>query len=106
MKENPEKRNHWQQHVDALKSSGLTRREYCEKNQVSPSTLDYWCRKLNSDPGKMKKKNVTAWIPLQIGDGGHASTIDLQIGRITIAVRSGFDPTLLKELLRTLGALC
>ena len=106
MKENPEKRRHWQRHIEALKKSGQTRKEYCEANQINLSTLDYWCRKLNRRREKKNKKKAGGWIPLQIREDGSPSEIDLRIGRITIAVKSGFDGALLTELLRTLGAQC
>jgi hypothetical protein len=106
MKADAEKAKSWQQHIEAIKSSGLTRRVYCEQNGLNSSTLDYWCRKLNPHPQKKKQRKETEWIPLQIGEEGSTSEIDLRIGRITIAVKSGYNPTLLKELLRTLGALC
>ena len=31
--------------ADGFLSSGLTRREYCEKHGITPPTLDYWRRK-------------------------------------------------------------
>ncbi len=105
MKENPEKRDYWQKHIDALKSSGQTRKAYCETNQLNSSTLDYWCRKLG--PSRKKNKiNKAGWIPLRIEEDGSPSGIDLRVGKIAIAVKPGFDPLLLTELLRTLGALC
>jgi len=39
MKQNPEKTNYWRQQIEAFKSSGLSRGEYCEKNQIKLSTL-------------------------------------------------------------------
>ncbi len=106
MKEDPEKKTYWQQHIEALKTSGQTRKEYCEANQINSSTLDYWCRKLNPRLQKKEHKRGISWIPLQIREGGSSSEIELRMGRITIAVKAGFDPSLLTELLRTLSALC
>jgi len=103
VRENPEKRNHWQRHVEALKAGGLTRRAYCEKNQIKLSTLDYWCQKLGHEE---KQRNEIGWVPLQISEEVSSSGIDLRIGRIIVTVKPGFDPALLTELLRTIGALC
>ena len=105
MKESLEKREYWQKHIDALKSSGQTRKKYSETNQLNSSTLDYWCRKL-SVSGKKKEPKKTGWIPLRIEEDGSSSGIDLRIGRIIVAVKPGFDPALLTALLRTIGALC
>jgi hypothetical protein len=106
MKQDPEKRHRWQQHIDALKASGKTRKEYCKANQINSSTLDYWCRKLNPNPKKKRQRKERGWIPLRIREDGSASELDLRVGRVSIAVKPGFDPSLLKELLRAIGALC
>jgi hypothetical protein len=105
MKADPEKAKHWQQHIEAIKSSGLTRRAYCERNGLKTSTLDYWYRRLSPIQKEESEGNNAGWIPLQIS-GDEISAIDLHVGRIKIAVKPGFDPVLLNELLRALGALC
>jgi hypothetical protein len=106
MKADLEKAARWQRHIKNLKSSGLSRRGYCEKNGLKLSTLDYWCRRL----GFCKKRNTevrneAAWIPLQIGDN-EDSRIHLRVGKITIEIKRGFDSALLADLLHTLGASC
>jgi hypothetical protein len=49
MRENPEKTNYWRQQIQVLQESELTRRAYCEKNQVKLSTLSNWLFFLLSD---------------------------------------------------------
>jgi hypothetical protein len=105
MRENPEKTNYWRQQIHALQESGLTRRAYCEKNQVKLSTLGYWCQKLNPSASANKTVPESGWIPLQIGED-EPSGIDLRIGRITIAIKPGFDAALLTDVLRTINTLC
>jgi hypothetical protein len=105
MRSKPEAASYWRQHIEALRESGLTWKAYCEKNQIKLSTLAYWHHKLNPS-GKQNKKAVEVdWIPLQVNDD-ESSSIDLKMGRLVVTVRSGFDPSLLTELLRTIGALC
>jgi hypothetical protein len=105
MRENPGKTNYWTQQVQALKESGLSRRAYCEKNQIKLSMLGYWCQKLNPSARANKTVHESGWIPLQIGED-EPSGIDLRIGRITIAIKPGFDPSLLTDVLRTINTLC
>lgn len=38
----------WQEVVRRFRRSGLTQREFCEDEGLSPSTLGYWLRKLES----------------------------------------------------------
>jgi hypothetical protein len=106
MKADPEKAARWQRHIKNLKSSGLSRRKYCEKNGLRLSTLDYWFRRLGFYKNrKSESNNEVPWIPLQISDT-EASGIHLHVGKITIEIKPGFDSVLLADLLRTLGALC
>ncbi len=38
-------RKHWIKHVEAWKQSGLTRKMYCQENDVKASTFNTWvCR--------------------------------------------------------------
>jgi hypothetical protein len=104
MKTDPQKANYWKQHIDAITSSNISRRAYCEQNGLKISTLDYWCQKLIRAEKESRIKE-TGWIPLQISEDS-SSGIDLRIGRITISVKPGFNPVLLTEVLRTIGTLC
>jgi hypothetical protein len=106
MKADPEKAARWQRHIKNLKSSGLSRREYCEKNGLKLSTLDYWSYGLSVHKKRDNKgSSKTTWIPLRIGDT-EASGIDLHVGKVTIEIKPGFDSALLTDLLRTLSAIC
>jgi hypothetical protein len=101
MRSNPETRERWQQHIEGFKSSGLTRKEYCEKNQINVSTFDYWREKLNPS-GKRKQVNA-GWIPVKIADDSGPG-IDIRIGKINILVKPGFNRSLLIELLQTIAS--
>ena len=51
--------------VAGFARSGMTRREYCEKQNISIATLDYWRRKHNHKPKLME----VAIEPPQAGPG-------------------------------------
>ena len=104
MKSDPEKMDYWRQHVEAVKSSGLTRKAYCEANQIKKSSFEYWCHKLSYLKRNANGKE-TEWIPVQVREDP-SSGIDLRIGRMTVEIKPGFDQALLNELLRAIGALC
>jgi len=96
---------YWQQHIEAIKTSGLSRKAYCAEHGLNKHTMDSWCQKLNPSLKRNSDGNKAAWIPLQVSDDG-TTGIDLRIGKITIAVKPGFDRQLLTELLQTLAAAC
>jgi len=95
------KADQWRQHVEAYRTSGLTRKAYCERNQIKESAFGYWCTKMK----RAEKSQDDLWIPLQISEE-RSSGIDIRFGRITLEVKPGFDKALLVDLLRTIGALC
>jgi hypothetical protein len=101
LKSNLEKTSYWRQQIETFKSSGLSRREFCENNQIKLSTLDYWRQKLSAP----EEKKDSGWIPIKIADD-NSSGIDLHVGRITIVVKPGFDRKLLVELIQTISVLC
>ena len=36
--------------VASFKSSGLTQREFCLRENLKPATFSYWCRKIDGNP--------------------------------------------------------
>ena len=47
----------WQAHVRALAASGLSRRDYCCRHQLSYHALTYWVRKFRQVPVQGKRQN-------------------------------------------------
>ena len=98
----------WQRHVQAFERSGMTRRHYCEQNQIRLYQLDYWrkkVRKVNS----VAETPTTNFIPVRIRDDqavGQSSVICLRVGRLAIEVRPGFDRDLLAEVIRVVDPTC
>jgi hypothetical protein len=92
MKENPEKRRHWQRHIDTLKTSGQTRKKYCEANQINLSTLDDWCRKLSPRCGNAVKSVLAAFPDGKVLDG-----IDMKGNRIKGRIVSS-DPEAVNDI--------
>jgi hypothetical protein len=63
VKADPEKAKYWQQHINAIKSSGEARRTYCERNGLKLCTLDYWYRRLSAPRREKSEGNDGGWIP-------------------------------------------
>ena len=99
------KAEQWRQHVESYRSSELTRKAYCERNQIKESAFSYWCTKMKRAEKSQDDFTEPMWIPLQISEE-RSSGIDIRFGRMTVKVKPGFDKALLVELLRTIGALC
>ena len=99
----------WAEQIHAFQESGLSRKDWCQQNEIPPSTLGYWIRKIQSEsPGtEPASDSVFAKLPseqeLQFNDGtgNHSVTILLPEN---IRIEIGFDcPTkLLTALLQAL----
>jgi hypothetical protein len=97
---------YWHRHVEAFKTSGLTREAYSKINRIQVYQLDYWRKKISRMGGTPETISANQWMPLQIRDepNDKDSRIDLWIGPVRVEIKTGFDPKLLAELLRAVGA--
>jgi hypothetical protein len=97
----------WQAHLAAQAKSGLSRREYCRRQQISYHAFGYWRRKLSKTGF-----NSVALIPITIQPEprrviNYGSAADLTLvlpGKITITVGDNFSGTTLNRLLNVLEA--
>jgi len=109
MRFNKERAEYWQHHADVFKESGLTRKEYCQNNQIKLYQLDYWRRKLKESQANGNLDTRKDWVPLQIHEDhgtDKGSGIRLCIGRMSIEVEPGFNAELLSEVLRVVSTAC
>jgi hypothetical protein len=101
------KAEHWRQHVEAFRSSGLSRKAYCRKHRLNIHSLDYWRKRLKRDFGPGSPESINRFVPIRVHeDTPSDSSIKLRIGQITIEVAAGFAPEHLKNILQVLGATC
>ena len=98
----------WQAHVRALATSGLSRRAYCCRHQLSYHALTYWVR-------KFRQTDNSASIPTLIEVGacpsplvsepGSGFRLHLGDGRL-LEIASDFDQASLGRLLGVLEQGC
>jgi hypothetical protein len=95
----------WQAHLAAQAKSGLSRPEYCRRQQISYHAFGYWRKKLRKT-GKNNVALVPITIPAEPCRGiGYGSAADLTLvlaGKIAIAVGDNFSGTTLNRLLNLL----
>ena len=92
----------WRGHVEGYAASGQTREGYCTTHGIKLYRLIYWRKKFNR-PHIEKTAERSDWIPIKISEEEPCG-IELKVGKIQIAVNVGFNPTLLREVLRVLTA--
>lgn len=91
--------NFWQDHVEALAQSGLSRREYCRRHNLSYHAATYWWRKLP----QAAVTGEPSFSLIEVSNRLAArSPLRLYIGSCMIELDPGFDQA---TLARTLAVL-
>lgn len=97
----------WQGHIAAQAKSGLSRPEYCRRQQISYHAFGYWRRKLSKTAGN-NVALVSITLPAApgrfIGSGGAADLTLILPGNMSIAVGDNFSGITLNRLLNVLTA--
>ena len=98
----------WQAHVRALATSGLSRRAYCRRHQLSYHALTYWVRKFRqTDNGA----SIPALIEVNgcpsslVREPGSGFRLHLGDGRL-LEIEADFDAASLGRLLGVLEPRC
>ena len=104
----PEERlEYWEMVMADYKDSGLTRTEYCTKNDIKISTFDYWKRKL-SDAKAYAEDSGNRFAELKFSSDQEprcSKTADfqtemmIQCGRFSLCINSNTPAALISKVL-------
>ena len=101
-----ERQRYWQDHIGRWRSSGMTQKDYCQKNGLKWSTFHYWRKRLQ------ELSAPVSLIQLALGPGQGSQVVQdwpglvLVIGnRYKVQVGDEFNPATLARLVQTLGQL-
>jgi hypothetical protein len=98
----------WSERVREWKASGRTAKEFAEGRDFKPSTLIYWASCLRTGNGgrpraktREPRVRMVRVVPTvtRVEDA-----IMVAVGTARVAVRAGFDPVLLRQVVTALGA--
>jgi len=94
---------HWRAHVKALSKSGLSRAEYCRRQNLSYHAMIYWQKKL-----ARSTSDINTLVPISIDMGREqVYETELQVNLpsgLSIEIGNNFSPRTLSRLLTTLEA--
>ncbi|OPZ88192.1 MAG: hypothetical protein BWY74_03221 [Firmicutes bacterium ADurb.Bin419] len=97
----------WKQTIADCKASGLSARQWCEKNNIKISTYKYWITRLN------KQKNSATdicWAEMKIPKEmiGHTASpsITIKYDNFVLDIHENTDLQLLAAVLKTLRSTC
>lgn len=98
-------KQNWQVVIHQYETSGIKNQsEWCRKNGISLRNFNRWYNKLKKQESSTTV--VQSWLPVQITEKSQGSSLTLRVGKITIEVKEGFQPSLLMEVVKALGEIC
>lgn len=101
-KERKELRQLWSGLVAEFRASGLGPAQWCRQNGYKVRHLHYWLRKFPATDAAASE--TTAWLPVPVApDREEPPSLVVRVGSAVIDVPPGFDPDLLRAVVRTLA---
>jgi len=104
--EHLEKQKEWENRINLYRASGRSVKHWCAANNIKPGQLWYWLRKFKSgNDAPLMESNQ--WLPVEVRDyPPRENALLIRVGEVCIELKSGFDPSLLTQVVRTLLTLC
>ena len=106
-RESTGKRRYWEKHLKEWRESGLSQAEYCRRHDLRVYQFTYWKKRLNSGtPAGVEAVELVVG-GLGFSPGGACSPIRIMVGngRFQIEVTTGFEPSLLRQVVRILAGV-
>ena len=101
-KDREQLRQLWAARIADDRSSGLTMAAWCARHQIRVDQLKYWLyrRKLQTPPSSTAPTAGPRFLPLTVTEPSPSLTV--RVGSVHIDLKPGFDPHLLKAVVRAL----
>lgn len=98
----PQKRMEWRERMERFASSGLSVTEFCQREQVSPSSFHRWRMKLDSPPNAQGAHSLTqaSFVPVQVAASNCVEVNFPNGARLALPVS---DPNLLRLSIQTIA---
>ena len=97
----------WEQRLAELENSGLSGLAWCTRQGISYHKYRYWRDRIGS-PGKIAAQATPTWVELSpaavVPIPASSDALVVRIGEVVVELRLGFDPELLREIVRALAS--
>jgi len=95
----------WELRIADYKASGLTQIKWCEENNLKLHQFKYWFYKIEKKKTSVPKSN---WVSVTLDESNQdiRETLKIKIGQASIEVKSGFNPSLLADVIKVLKTVC
>jgi len=103
-----DKREFWSTHIEGWKVSGQCQRDYCGERGLAVSTFQWWNSRLKSESGSSTTSVALVAVAPEVVrgsfDGDERSALRIRIGRFVVEVETGFDRSVLRDVLDVLAS--
>jgi transposase-like protein len=95
----------WKARIADQAVSGQTITQWCDAHEVNRRQFHYWRKHLQQTAVPAP---AAPWVRVELTEQVHENSnrLVVRVGAAAIEVQSGFSPTLLADLVRTLASLC
>ena len=97
----------WVQRLAKMKSSGMSGMAWCAQEGISYHQFRYWRDRIGC-PAKVAAQTMPTWLELspasELPIPSASDNLVVRIGEATVELRRGFDPELLREIMRALAS--
>lgn len=97
-------RKQWAERITEFRSSGMTMAAWCSVNKCSIEQLKYWLYRAKHLSSSAQSSTLPIWAPHSVvqHDPLSQSSLVVRVGKCCIDVQPGFDPDLLRDVIRVL----
>ena len=97
-------RSEAEQVVRSFESSGLTRQQFCARNQVATNTFNRYMQRYGARPDRTKAEERLVAVEIVDGVGFHAEIVVVLARGRRVEVARGFDAKTLQQVVAALEA--
>ena len=96
----------WMERIANYRSSGLTMKGWCNQYGFSIDQLKYWLYK-HKPRSSVQAGPSPDWLPVVVSDpSSKPGNLLVHVGSTRIEVHAGFEPQLLRDVVKALNAGC
>ena len=102
---NNDLRSLWEQRLADHKTSGKSIAAWCREHSIRNNQFYYWRKKLDMD--QVENNQPVNWLPLEIEQANNLApgSLAVHVGTATIEIKQGFDPHLLRQIVKILQSI-
>ncbi|WP_171689496.1 IS66 family insertion sequence element accessory protein TnpA [Paenibacillus germinis] len=106
-RENVQKK--WEAHIATFRSNGEKATKWCTANQVNRRQLYNWMKRLSGSSAASTVAKSTTFLSVEIApeaEPEEPASLRIRLGAAVIEVEAGFNPALLRDVVRALQTVC